>query len=105
MWPRQLLGYHRSENPQAVQPICELYRDAWGPLHNFFLPSTQLVEKRRQSSRIVRKHDLPQTAYQRLLASGQLDSKKRRRLRDQFASLDPFALAQTVEKRLQEIFS
>ena len=105
MWPRQLLGYQRLENPQTVQPICELYRDVWGPLHNFFLPSTKLVEKRREGSRLVRKHDEPPTAYQRLLASGQLNGKTRRRRRDQFASLDPFALAQAVEWRLKKILN
>jgi len=105
LWPRQLLGYQRLENSPAVQPIRELYRDAWGPRRNFFLPSTKLVEKRREGGRLVRKHAEPQTAHQRLRASGQLDAKTRRRLREQRASLDPFALAQTVASRLKKILN
>ena len=103
MWSRQLLGYRRLENPQTVTPINELYRDVWGPLHNFFLPSTKLVEKRREGSRIIRKHDQPKTAYQRLLASGELARQTARELRERFESLDPFALAQSVEQRLKRI--
>ena len=103
MWSRQLLGYQRLEDPGSVQPICELYREAWGPLHNFFLPATKLVEKRREGSQIIRKHDTPRTAYQRLMAGGGLSRKARRELREQFESLDPFALAKSVEQRLKKI--
>lgn len=103
MWPRQLLGYQRLENPDTVMPLNDLYRDVWGPLHNFFLPSMKLVEKRREGSRIIRRHDEPQTACQRLLATGQLKRKARKQLREQYESLDPFALAQAVELRLKKI--
>ena len=103
MWSRQLLGYQRLENPASVQALCELYREAWGPLHNFFLPSTKLVEQRREGSRILRRHDTPQTAYQRLRAGEDLSRKNRKQLREQFESLDPFALAKSVEQRLKKI--
>lgn len=103
MWPRQLLGYGRLEDPALVQPINALYKEAWGPLHNFFLPSMKLIKKWREGSRWIRRHDRPQTAYQRLLASGQLSPAARRQLRDWSASLDPFALAADVERRLRKI--
>ena len=103
MWPRQLLGYGRLEDPLAVPRINGLYKEAWGPLHNFFLPSMKLQQKWRQGSRWVRRHDRPQTAYQRLLASVQISPKNKRQLRDQFESLDPFLLAQDVEQRLKTI--
>lgn len=63
----------------------------------------KLVAKRREGSRIVCQHDEAQTAYQRLLASGQLEAKAARRLREEFAGLDPFALAWQVEVRLRPI--
>ena len=103
MWPRQLLGYGRLEDERLVEPINQLYTEAWGPLQNFFLPSMKLVKKWRVGSRWKRRHDEPQTAYQRLLASGQLGAKARRQLREQYASLDPFALAAPVERRLKPI--
>lgn len=100
-----MLGYSRLENPDTVRPINELYREAWGPLHNFFLPSTKLLDKRREGSRIIRIHDQPKTAYQRLLASGELAASNARQLREQFESLDPFVLAQSVNQRLKGILN
>ena len=103
MWPRQLLGYGRLEQTSLVAPINVLYKDFWGPLQNCFLPSMKLTDKWRQGSRWIRRHDRPQTAYQRLVESGQLSTKSRRRLQDWWASLDPFVLAAQVEKRLGAI--
>jgi len=103
MWPRQLLGYGRLADPALVEPINALYKQAWGPLHNFFLPSMKLLKKWRQGSRWVRRHDRPQTAYERLLASQQLSTKERQRLQEYFQSLDPFELAQQVERHLKPI--
>jgi hypothetical protein len=103
MWPRQVLGYQRLEKPEAVPLINALYKETWGPLHNFFLPSAKLVEKQREGSRWVRRHDRPQTAYQRLVSSGQLSKKQARRLREEYEALDPFALAQQTEKKLNPI--
>ncbi len=103
MWPRQLLGYGRLEDQGLLSPINALYTQAWGPLHNFFLPSMKLIEKWREGSRWVRRHDEPQTAYQRLLAHGDLRPKARRQLQDQFEALDPFVLATQVERRLKPI--
>jgi hypothetical protein len=103
MWSRQLLGYGRLESETLLAPINALYTEAWGPLHNFFMPSMKLVEKWREGSRWVRRHDTAQTAYQRLLAHGDLQRKARRELRDRYESLDPFVLAGEVEKRLKPI--
>ena len=103
MWPRQLLGYGRLEHEGLLSPINALYTEVWGPLHNFFLPSMKLVKKWRVGSRWIRQHDRPQTAYQRLLAQGELSSKARRQLRNRFEALDPFALAEELERRLKPI--
>jgi hypothetical protein len=103
MWPRQLLGYGRLEDQSQLSPINALYTESWGPLHNFFLPSMKLLKKWRVGSRWVRRHDAPKTAYQRLLAHGDLPAKARRQLRERFQSLDPFVLGTEVERRLKPI--
>ena len=103
MWPRQLLGYGRLEQVELVEPINRLYKETWGPLHNFFLPSMKLVKKWRVGSRWVRRYDLPQTAYQRLLASQQLADRHATGLRDLYHSLDPFRLAVEIQRRLEPI--
>jgi hypothetical protein len=103
MWPRQLLGYGRLEDQRLLGRINALYTESWGPLHNFFLPSMKLLKKWRVGSRWVRRHDEPQTAYQRLLAHGDLSTQGRRQLCERFESLDPFVLAGEVERRLKPI--
>ena len=65
----------------------------------------KLLQKWRVGSRWVRRQDEPQTAYQRLLAPGDLPAKARRHLRERFEALDPFALAREVERRLRPILS
>lgn len=105
MWPRQLLGYGRLACPTLVEPINQLYRQAWGPLMNFFLPGLKLAEKWRERSHWRKRYEPAQTAYQRLMQSQKLPRKMRRELRDRFESLDPFALKQDVEKRLKQILS
>lgn len=101
---RQLLGYDRFSHPAVVAWINELYRTAWDPLQNFFCPSMKLAEKKRVGSRLVKKHDRPQTPYQRLLASPSVSSETKARLRQQFATLNPFGLKKEVERKLKIIF-
>ena len=103
MWPRQVLGYSRLEKPESVPLINRLYKETWGPLQNFFLPSAKLVEKHREGSRWVRRHDRPQTAYQRLVQSGQLSKKQAKRLREWKETLDPFELARQTDLQLKPI--
>lgn len=103
MWPRQLLGYGRLEEPRVVPALNALFVEVWGPLHNFFLPSMKLVQKWRVGAKWKRRHDEAQTAYQRLLRLGGLQAKARGRLRDQWENLDPFALHQELDRRLAAI--
>lgn len=103
MWPRQLLGYNRLENADLVEPINELYKKAWGPLMNFFLPGMKLQSKWREGSHWKKRYEPAQTAYQRLMDSKHLDRKKKKELREKFESLDPFELNQQVDGQLEKI--
>ena len=105
MWPRQLLGYERLETEAWVEPLNELYRQAWGPLMNFFLPGQKLERKWRERSAWKRRHGPAQTAYQRLMAEGVLGRRARQELRDRYESLDPFVLKAEVERRLKPILA
>ena len=103
MWPRQLLGYVRLEDSTQVIPICNVFKEIWGPLHNFFLPCLKLKEKWKEGSQWRRSYELPRTAYDRLCRPGILSLKKRRQLRDHYESLDPFVLKDELERRLKGI--
>jgi hypothetical protein len=65
----------------------------------------KLVEKQRVGARWRRKHDQPQTAYQRLLKMNVLSVKKKRELRDLFQNLDPFVLHEQLDKALHPILA
>lgn len=103
MWPRQLLGYTRLEDSDLVGRICKVYKEVWGPLHNFFLPCLKLKAKWREGSHWRKRYELPRTAYDRLCRPGMLNLKQRRQLRERYDSLDPFLLKDDLEKQLQQI--
>src|SRR5262249_45045684 len=97
--------YGRVECRVLVELIIQVYREIWGPLHNFFLPSMKLIHKERIGARWRRIHDQPQTAYQRLLKMGVLNSRKKRQLKAQYQSLDPFELHERLDKSLRPILA
>ena len=101
---RQLLGYDRFEKAELVALINDLYRNAWDPFHNFFCPSMKLRAKKRIRSRIIKKYDVPQTPYQRLLAAPQLSDTQKDQLCQRFAQLNPFQLKKDIDRKLKIIF-
>lgn len=103
MWPRQLLGYTRLEDSELVARISTVYKDVWGPLHNFFLPCLKLKQKWREGSHWRKRYELPQTAFDRLCRPGLLGLPQRKQLRERYASLDPFILKDDLEKQLKQI--
>lgn len=103
MWPRQLLGYTRLEDIALVVRICQVYKEVWGPLHNFFLPCLKLQEKWREGSHWRKRYEPPRTAYDRLCRPGILDLKQRRQLHERYDSLDPFLLKDDLERQLKQI--
>jgi hypothetical protein len=99
---RELLGYDRLENPVMLQEINALYLD-WEKLNNFFKPSLKLVSKVRIRSRYKKKYDKPQTPFERLKAGGVLNKEQENALQCEYESLDPFELAQCIQRRLRKI--
>lgn len=105
MWPRALLGYGRLEEPSLVAPVSALYREVWGPLQNYFLPGMKLVRKWREGSHWKKRYERARTAYERLQELPGVAPAMRRQLREQYESLDPFALREELEKRLRPILA
>jgi integrase-like protein len=97
---RQLVGYDRFEGQRAYRQLAELYR-AVRLYVNFFQPSMKLVTKMRTGSRVRRTYGPAQTPFQRVLASGVLDTSTQRRLNAVYRALDPVRLLHQLET-LQE---
>ncbi|MBI3324164.1 MAG: integrase [Candidatus Omnitrophica bacterium] len=100
---RQWLGYQRFDDPRLVDQLNELYTSGWRLLHNFFLPSVKLLEKERRGSKIVKKHDIPKTPYQRVLDSKEVPEMTKQRLRAQAATLNPFQLREAIDAKIRAI--
>ena len=103
---RRLLGYLRYDSPAALEAINDLYRNELRLFQNLFLPSVKLHQKVRVGSRVRRRYQPPQTPFERLRACPGSSLHPSRveqwqRLRE---SLDPFALSQQIQSKLERIF-
>jgi len=102
---RQWFGYFRLDNPNLVPLMNELYKSEWGLYHNFFCPSTKLLNKKRVASKIIKSYDSPKTPYQRLMDSKELSGSIKIELKEQFDTLNPFKLRKAMEGKLKKIFA
>ncbi len=71
---------------------------------NLFQPSVKLVRNVRVGARLRRVYDRPQTPLDRLLATPRLDQARLAPYVTLRARLDPFALAQTIDRKLVRIY-
>ena len=70
---------------------------------NLFLPSVKLIRKVRVGSRLRRLYGPAQTPLDRVLVSPGIDRQRASELQTLRLRLDPFALAQTIDRKLQQI--
>ena len=100
---RKLLGWDRYDSPAALAAINDLYRNELRLMMNLFQPSVKLRRKTRVGSRLRRVYDAPQTPLDRLLATAGVDRTALQPLCDLRARLDPFTLAETIDRKLHHI--
>lgn len=101
---RQLLGYDRFDNPGLVPVINDLYLNEWSLFNNYFCPTLKLKEKQRINSRYIKKYELPQTPYQRLLDSKDVSDEAKKTLVTVYNSLNPFKLKRKIDDKLRAVF-
>lgn len=101
---RRLLGYSRIDIQEAVDLMNELYAGPWRLYVNFFQPSTVCIDKMRIGSKYIRKYDIPQTPYERVLDNILIDDKIKDGLRGQYAKLNPKVLKQEIDRLVFKIF-
>ena len=70
---------------------------------NFFIPSFKLIDKKRNTSKIIKIFSSPKTPYQRLLASDKISLAKKKELTKIFNALDPFVLEKAVKNKIINI--
>lgn len=92
---RTYVGYMRYDTEEELEILNELY-----PLLrlylNFFQPQMKLIEKTRQGSKVKKRYDEPKTPYQRVLDSPYVEEEAKRRLKRQYAKLNPAKLRRDI---------
>ncbi|MCK1490190.1 hypothetical protein IVB14_07065 [Bradyrhizobium sp. 180] len=66
---------------------------------NFFQPSFKLKEKRSEGAKVIKRYHLPSTPYDRALVTAAV----KKRLRDQYRSLDLVALLAEIRATQEEL--
>ena len=102
---RRCFGYERHDNPEVVEPMNALVKGAYGQLLNYFHASLKLERKEHEGGRVKRIYGAAQTPLARVLASAQVRTQTKRRLEQEKAGLNPFALKREVARSLKEIAS
>jgi hypothetical protein len=100
---RQFIGYERFEGLEPCRILTELYQQLRLYI-NFFQPSLKLIAKTRVGSRVIKKYDLAQTPYQRILAADTVSSEIKTKLKTQFASLDPLQVLTQIQTLQDELW-
>ncbi len=100
---RKLVGWDRYDSQAARDALNDLYRKEWRLMMNLFQPSVKLSGKQRVGSRLVRRYDAAQTPLDRLLSCGKSDPDKLQQLLRLRHRLDPFQLAQEIDRKVQRI--
>jgi hypothetical protein len=101
---RKIFGYLRYDSFPVQQAINDLYRNELRTLQNLFLPSMKLIGKSRVGSKLKRRYDKPQTPLERVAACPQADPLKLAELQKLRDTTDPFALAKTIDQKLERIY-
>src|SRR5580692_8968874 len=99
---RRLMGYGRFDGVETARVMGRLYAAARLYV-NFFQPSFKLKEKRREGAKVIKRYHAPLTPYQRALAHPKVTAAVKRRLRDQYRSLDPIALLAEIRTTQEEL--
>src|ERR1700688_2716678 len=99
---RRLMGYGRFDGVETARVMGRLYAAARLYV-NFFQPSFKLKEKHREGAKVIKRYHAPLTPYQRALAHPKVTAAVKRRLRDQYRSLDPVALLAEMRATQEEL--
>lgn len=101
---RQLFGYERFDKQAVVALMNDVYKNEISQMNNYFLPNTKLTAKQRVDSKIIKKHDKPETPYQRLMKSGDISEDSKKKLTETYNSLNPFELKKNIKMKIDRIF-
>jgi len=102
---RKFMGWDRYDSTEALKAMNNLYSNELSLFMNLFQPSVKLKKTIRRGSSRKHIYDKPQTPLDRLLASRYLTKAKATHLKALREQLDPFGLAEEVNKKLERTWN
>ena len=96
------MGYGRFDGVETARVIGRLYAAARLYV-NFFQPSFKLKDKRREGAKVIKRYHNPLTPYERALAHPMVSEAAKKRLREQYRTLDPVALLAEIRATQEEL--
>ena len=93
--------YERMGHQELAELLDELLQK-WSLWSNLFVPTGKLMSKERIGSRVIKKHEKPQTPCQRLLASPVVSEAAKMELRALLARTDPIVMRREINQLRDE---
>jgi hypothetical protein len=100
---RQYFGYHRFDKIEIVDLMNDIYLNEWSLFFNFFIPSSKIISKERNGSKMIKKHDQPKTPFQRLYESNDIAKNIKNELRKKHKLLNPYLLQNTINHKIKTL--
>jgi hypothetical protein len=100
---RKVVGYRRMDSTEELEIVRECYAKVC-LYKNYFQPTMKLVEKIREGGKIRRKYDEPRTPYQRMMESDQIAASSKKKLKQQYESMNAAELRRQVEESRNRLF-
>lgn len=99
---RRWVGYGRYDTDEQIAVLNELY-DVLRLYLNFFVPVMKLKGKERIGSKVIKRYDKPKTPYQRILEAEDMSEEAKKRLREQYKTLNLVKLKKDVDAILKKL--
>lgn len=94
---RDFIGYERMGHRELAGLLDELLQK-WSLWSNLFVATGKLMSKKRMGSRVIKKHEKPQTPCKRLLASPAVSEAAKTQLRALLAQTDPIVMRREINQ-------
>jgi hypothetical protein len=98
---RQIFGYERIGTQTLVDLMNDIYQNEWRLLNNFFTAARKQTLKVRIGSKFKRTFDKPRTPFQRVLEDSTVSEIEKDKLKEIYATLNPFELKKSLDKKLK----
>lgn len=99
---RQATGYARYDTDAELEVLRDLYAHL-RLLVNFFQPVMKLVAKTREGARVRKRYDTAKTPYERVLQSPDVPPAAKRRLTEQYLTLNPAEVRREIGRCQDEL--